>query len=356
MSTWKQILVTGETPILEAIRVIDRSAMQVVFVVDEQQRLLGSVTDGDVRRGVLRGIALTEPVSQIMNPKPFSVHEFESRQNILALMQQKSIRQVPLVDDAGVIRGVELLNELQAPTPLDNWVVLMAGGLGKRLWPLTETTPKPLLQIGGKPILEFILENLAATGFRKFFLCTHYKGEMFRSYFGDGKPWGVQIEYLHEDELTGTAGPLKLLPQKPDRPVLVMNADLVTKVDYASLLRFHVQEQAKATIGVREYEMQIPYGVVNVDRGRIIELREKPVERYFVSAGIYVLDPDVLDRIANQGQFDMTDLFAGLIETGIYPAAFPIREYWIDMGKMEDYQRAQVDFGNQQGGKVEVSF
>lgn len=340
---------------MQAIELIDRSGMQVVFVVDERRTLLGSVTDGDVRRGILRGVPLTEPVRCIMNESPTSASQFESRQNILQLMHTKGIRQVPLVDGNRVVIGVELLSDLKQPAPLENWVVLMAGGLGKRLWPLTESTPKPLLRVGGKPILETILENLSASGFKKIFVCTHYKAEMFREYFGRGQAWGVEIEYLHEDELTGTAGPLKLLPQKPSAPFLVMNADLITKIDFGSLLRFHMQQKAKTTICVREYETQIPYGVIDLDNGRITGLREKPVERYFVNAGIYVLDPSVLNYVPPERRFDMTDLFANLIEVGEYPVAFPVREYWIDMGKPEDYQRAQVDFGNQVATAITLS-
>jgi NDP-sugar pyrophosphorylase family protein len=223
-------------------------------------------------------------------------------------------------------------------------VVLMAGGLGTRLQPLTDECPKPLLAVGGRPILETILESFAEQGFKRIFLSVNHKAEMIRSHFGAGERWGVQVEYLHESIRLGTAGALSLLPERPTTPVVVMNGDLLTRTNFDNLLRFHNAQDAIATMAVREYDFQVPYGVVRLNGANIESIEEKPVQRFFVNAGIYTLSPEALDYLPIQTMFDMPNLFEHLIAAGKTTAAYPLREYWLDIGRLEELERAQREW------------
>jgi NDP-sugar pyrophosphorylase family protein len=280
-----------------------------------------------------------------MNCRPNIASKQESKESLLARMKLTGLHQIPLVNEAHKIVGLEIIDYLIVPAKYDNWVVLMAGGLGTRLRPLTEDMPKPLLRIGGRPILETILENFVEAGFRRFFIAINYKGELIERYFGDGSRWGVELCYLQEKQILGTAGPLGLLPEKPSLPVVVMNGDILTKVNFKQLLDFHAEHGAQATMCVREYNYQVPYGVVKMDRHRLVTIEEKPVQRFFVNAGVYVLCPDVLDFIPFGSPCDMPDLFKKLITEQRETAVFPIREYWLDIGRMDDFEQAEVDFG-----------
>ena len=343
MADWRKSVVSPSATIKETIRRIDEGSLQIALVVDEAQRLLGTVTDGDVRRGLLRGVSLEEPASAIMNPRPTVATPDQGRDAILRMMRGGTLHHLPLVDAQGRLVGMEVLDELLAPSR-DNWVVLMAGGLGSRLRPLTEDTPKPLLKVGQKPILENILENFIEHGFRRFFLSVNYKADMFREHFGDGSRFGVRIDYLEERKRMGTAGALGLLPGKPERTIMVMNADLLTRVSFSHFLDFHTGHNAAATMGVREYELQVPYGVVRMAHHRISDIVEKPVQKFFVNAGIYALEPETLELIPKDQFFDMPALFERVIAAGKETVAFPIREYWLDIGQLSDLERAIGDF------------
>ncbi|WP_429821033.1 nucleotidyltransferase family protein [Brevibacillus porteri] len=341
---WRELLVSPQTPILHTLEIIDKSARQIALVADENDRLLGTVTDGDIRRGLLKGRALQDPISLIMNSFPTVASPYETRENILALMKIKKIHQIPIVDEEGKIVHVEVLNELLRPTKKDNWVVLMAGGLGTRLHPLTHDCPKPLLPVGNKPLLETILQSFIDQGFHRFYISVKYKAEMIQEHFGDGSNWGISIQYLQEKESLGTAGALSLLPEKPSEPFFVMNGDLLTKVNFEQLLDFHKTYQAQATMCVREYDHQIPYGVVRLDQYRLTSIEEKPTQRFFVNAGIYVLSPDAVEDIPHNQYFDMPSLFDHLVKNQQQTIAFPIREYWLDIGRMADFERANMEF------------
>lgn len=344
MKEWKKILITQEVTIRDTLQIIDASAMQIALVVDEENRLLGTVTDGDIRRGILKGINLDDHVMKIMNPHPTVAKSYERRDIILAVMKLKRLNHIPVIDDDGRVSSVETLQDLLQVDVKDNIVVLMAGGMGTRLRPLTDDCPKPLLKVGGKPVLETILENFMEYGFKKFYLSVNYKANMIKEYFGDGNRWGVEIDYIYEDKPLGTAGALSLLPEKPNQPLLVMNGDLLTKVNFQQLIDFHSVHQAQATMCVREYNFQVPYGVVNMDQHRLTEIEEKPLQRFFVNAGIYVLEPKVLELIPNNEFFDMPNLFKKIINKSGETTAFPIREYWMDIGQLNDYERANVEF------------
>lgn len=344
MSGWRSVCVPPWASIHETVRVIDAGAQQIALVVEADGRLAGVVTDGDVRRGILNGVALDSPVADIMNREPIRVSEGVEASLVLGLMKQRRIHQVPVVDASGVLVGLETLDELLQPMVRDNPVVLMAGGLGTRLAPLTHDRPKPMLNVGDRPILETILQNFIDYGFHHFYISVNYKAEMIQGHFGDGRRWGVKIEYLHERERLGTAGSLSLLPARPDCPLLVMNGDIMTRVNFDALLDFHLRHQAVATLGVREFSHTIPYGVVRMQDNRLVSLVEKPVEKVFVSAGIYVLDPSVLDLVPTGRYLDMPTLFQQVMDRCMPALGFPIHEYWLDIGRMEDFERAHADY------------
>jgi dTDP-glucose pyrophosphorylase len=345
MKDWRKALVPAGESVREVMSRIDRASLQIALVVDPDDRLLGTVTDGDIRRGILRGHGLDAPVDRVMNARPTIVHHGEDRESILALMRATKLRHVPVVDDGRLV-GLETLEELISAPDRDNIVVLMAGGLGKRLMPLTANKPKPMLPVGGRPILEHALVGLAEQGFRRFYLAINYLGEMVEEHFGDGSKWGVSIEYLREEQALGTAGALSLLPARPDKPFLVMNGDILTRLNFVQLMDAHEAGQAKATMCVRQWEYQIPFGVTQIEDDRLVAIDEKPTKRHFVSAGIYVVDPEAMEHVPAGAFFDMPQLLTRLTETGDAVRVFPITEYWLDVGRHDDMQRAIGEFGS----------
>jgi dTDP-glucose pyrophosphorylase len=346
---WRQALISPESTIGDAIRAIDQSRIQIALVVDRQGVLLGTVTDGDVRRGLLRGLGTEKPVPLIMNARPTTVAEEEPPARVLELMKRTTHRCIPSVDKAGKIARVYHLADFLRTQARTNTVVIMAGGLGSRLNPLTRETPKPLIRVGPKPILENILDNFREYGFRDFFLSVNYKAEMVKAYFGDGSRWDIRIRYLEEATRLGTAGSLSLLESRPEQPLIVMNGDLITKVNFEQMLDFHAEHGAHATMGVREYDLQVPFGVVKLDGDRITAIDEKPLHRFFVNAGIYVLEPEALDLVPRNVEFDMTTLFHSLSKQGRRTSAFPIREYWLDVGRLDDLERARIELAPENG-------
>lgn len=342
--TWEKVMVLPETPIIEAMRLMDETALQIIMVVNEERQLLGTVTDGDIRRAILKGTELTEPIEKVMNKRPTAFKANESRQDMLTAMRLLDFSRVPIVDDQYRVVGLQILDKLLRPASKDNPVVLMAGGLGSRLSALTQNCPKPLLPIGNQPVLQTILENFISYGFHKFYISVNYKAEMIKDYFGNGSRWDVTIEYIHEDKRMGTAGALSLLPERPQQPFFVMNGDILTKVNFLQLLDFHAEHRAAATMCAYRYELQIPYGVLKVNRYRLQEITEKPTQSFFVNAGIYVLEPQTLDHIPADTFFDMPSLFDKIIASGQESAVFPIREYWLDIGKMSDFELAQSEY------------
>ncbi|MDT8903840.1 nucleotidyltransferase family protein [Anaeroselena agilis] len=344
MKDWKRILISPTTAIIDAIEIIDAVATGIVLVVDDDNRLQGTVTDGDVRRAILKGIRLDEPINLIMNAHPTVARINDDKETILTRMKLKDLKQIPILDDSGRVVSMEMINDLIRTDERGNWVLLMAGGMGKRLNPLTNDCPKPLLKVGDKPILETIIQNFVYHGFMRFYISVNYKAEMIEEYFGDGAQWGVEIRYLREKEPLGTAGALSLITEPPGEPLLVMNGDLLTKVNFGHLLDFHKQHRACATMCVREYKLQVPYGVVQMDKHRLKGIIEKPVQQFFVSAGVYVLDPVVLKHIPKSTLIDMPALFERLISKELETAVFPVREYWLDIGRIGDFERANGEF------------
>lgn len=345
MKDWKDTLVSPSMPLKAAIATMETSALRVVIVVDEQRRPLGTLTDGDVRRALLKQVAMDVPVGEVMCRSPVLARHDWSREQALAVMEAKQILHLPIVDSEGRIVGLDTLHGLVGQRRLDNPIFLMAGGLGRRLHPLTIDCPKPMLHIGGKPILEVILKSFADQGFHRFYICTHYMPETIRAHFENGSKWGVSVSYVHEDRPLGTGGGVGLLPRNEvDHPVIVMNCDLLTTLNYKRLLDFHSASGGVATMCVRELEHQIPYGVVTSDGQRVREIDEKPIHKYFVNAGVYVLSTELVHSIEPMRRIDMTEILQNSIHTGHAVAMFPIQEYWLDIGRMDDYRRAQAEF------------
>lgn len=346
MKDWRKVLIGPEMTLRDALACIDASGIQLAIVADQAGRLLGLLSDGDVRRALLRGVDLSVCISEVMNHDPAVGKPTSSREELLSVMRRKVLHHIPLIDTNRIITGLATLDDLSGMIHHSNWVVLMAGGPGSRLRPLTDNCPKPMLNVGGKPILETILENFLEQGFSNFYISVNYMAETIINYFGDGSRWGASIEYLHEDKRLGTAGSLSLLRSPPDQPIFVMNGDLLTKARFDAMLQFHKEHLASATMAVREYDFQVPYGVVRLNDGRIDCIDEKPVHKFFVNAGIYILSPDVMQHLSGHQYLDMPDLFDMVTAEGKTAAAFPLREYWLDIGRLEEFEKAQYEWEN----------
>jgi len=327
----------------DVLMAISEGNMQIAVVVDDGCHLTGTVTDGDIRRALLRGDELDTTITSFMNDNPITGLLDEDESLWQRTMQRHTLRHLPLLDANGCVVGLARYEPPKEPSH-DNPVVLMAGGLGTRLHPLTQSQPKPLLEVGSKPILETIIENFADHGFHNIYLCINYKGEMIKDYFGDGSRWNVKIEYIEEHKRMGTAGALSLLPKRPNTPFFVMNSDLLTKVDFVRLLRFHQKQAGSATLCTREYTHQIPYGVINLDGHEVVDMVEKPTHRFSVNAGIYVLEPHTLDDIPDDCFFDMPSLINTLLDNKKPVSSFPIHEYWIDIGRIQEFRKAREDY------------
>ena len=337
-------IIHRQTTIEEALKIIDSGAKRIAVVIDENEKVIGTLTDGDIRRGLLGGLSLESEIQGIYYKHPTLAHINESKDDIIKKAILKQIYQIPIIDDNGKFVDIVDLATLIKVSTRRNRVILMVGGLGTRLRPLTENTPKPMLKVGDKPILETIIENFAKYGFVNITLSVNYKSNIIKSYFGNGSEFGVNIDYIEEQKRLGTAGALSLLTNKPTEPFFVMNGDLLTNVNFEHLLDFHMQNNSNATMCVREYEQQVPFGVVNIEDGKIKSIQEKPTNKFFVSAGIYLLSPEVLDLIPNNEYYDMPILFDELIRNNKNVVSFPLREYWLDIGRIEEYQKANEEY------------
>ncbi len=315
-----------------------------MLVVDPERRLLGTVSDGDVRRALLRGVTLQAPVSEAMHTYPTVVYDRDNRETRLGLIKRLGLRQLPVLDNYGRVVGLEIADDyLQEPIREES-VVIMAGGLGSRLKELTRDTPKPMLNVGSRPILETIVRSFAEQGFRRFYLAVNFKANQIENHFGDGSKFGIEVNYLREGQRMGTAGALSLLPAEIEGPIVITNGDLLTKADYASMIENHLSAGADATMAVRRYEMQVPFGVVQELDGRILGIFEKPVHQFMVSAGMYVLSSSALKLVPRDQFFDMPTLFELITEQGLYARAHHIDGYWLDIGQPSDFERANNDF------------
>jgi dTDP-glucose pyrophosphorylase len=346
--------VAREQSIRETIAVIDAHAKGIALVVEPDRRLVDTVTDGDVRRAMLDGVDLGAPVAVLVErgrtvsargPSPVTAPVGTPRAELVSLMRVAKVRQLPLVDSEGRVEELALLDELLGATPSLRAVV-MAGGFGRRLAPLTDDLPKPMLRVGDRPLLQRIIEQLRDAGIHHVNVTTHYRADAISEHFGDGHQFGVQIDYVPEERPLGTAGALGLL--ESDDPILVMNGDIFTRVDFRALHRFHDEHDADMTVAVRPYEVSVPFGLVDLD-GQLIEgITEKPLLRGFVNAGLYLVNPEVCRMVPAGEPLEMPDLIRRLIGGGRRVVGFPLREYWLDIGRIEDYEQALVDAAAEQ--------
>lgn len=349
-SALTDVLLTPDHTVREALEAIDRNMQGIVLVVDDNNILLDSLTDGDLRRAFLNGTQLDDSVTtlfrrkeRITRPRPITAEPEASPSELIALMNKHRIQQVPIIDREGHVVGLHTLAELTSDWDNSVEAVVMAGGFGQRLRPLTDDTPKPMLPVGGRPLLEHIIKRLRDCGVQDVRVTTHYRPDVIQSHFKDGANFGVSIDYINEEQPLGTAGALRLL-ERPTRTQLVMNGDILTAVDFRKMKSYHDETNAALTMAVRIHETHIPYGVVDSENGLVTGLREKPILTHFVNGGIYMLEPRVFDHLGIEGRMDMTDLIEVLLANGEIVASFPMTEYWRDIGHHEDYRQAQHDF------------
>ena len=344
MKNLEDIIVEESTSIIEVLKIIDKSAKQIAIVVDSNNKLLGTINDGDIRRAILKNISLNESIKDIYFKNPTVASINNSKEEILSICREKKIHQIPIIDDEGNLIGLEILDQLISKEKKGNKVVLMVGGLGTRLRPLTKDTPKPMLKVGNKPILQTIVEKFRDYGYTNIVMCVNFKLNIIQEYFGDGGEFGVNIEYILEDNRMGTAGGLSLLKENPTEPFFVMNADLLTNVNFEHLHDFHVSNDSMGTMCVQYYDFKVPYGVVNIENTKILSVKEKPTQKFFVNAGIYMLSPESLKYIPKKQFYDMPTLFEKLINENQNIISFPLREYWLDIGRVEEYEKANEDY------------
>lgn len=339
---WVNAILPSNSKISDAIRCLNDSGLQVVMVVSESGKLLGTVTDGDIRRGLLIGYTLDADITKIINGNPLVVSQEQGNDSVLSLMQLKKIHQIPIVNGLGHVLGLHVIENLLGKQQRPHIMVIMAGGKGIRLRPHTEYCPKPLLPVGGRPMLEHIILRAKKSGIVKFKIAIHYLGEMIVEHFRDGSHLQVEIEYIREHEPLGTAGALGLLDEYPDKPFIVTNGDVLADIDYGEMIDFHVRNSAYGTMSVRNHELQHPFGVVNADGINIINIEEKPIFRTNINAGIYALSPEVLKYLVKNEYCDMPTLFERIIKDKFKTIIFPMYESWLDVGREEDLQRARL--------------
>ncbi|MCY9826427.1 nucleotidyltransferase family protein [Vibrio chagasii] len=341
MIDWKTIAVSSTDTIRKAMIIIDSGALKFAVVTDANNTLLGTITDGDIRRALIAGANMEDIITSVYNPKPYSINKNTGLSNIKKYLVENGLTVVPIVDGDKIV-GLHTLQSLLIAQKKENPVFIMAGGFGTRLKPLTDNTPKPMLEVGGVPMLERLIKQFKNDGFYKFFISTHYLPEVIQSYFGDGESLGVQIEYVFEENPLGTGGALGLLPKhKINLPLIMINGDVLTKLSFKGLLEKHQQSKCIATMCVREYEYKLPYGVVDSANQLVVGFVEKPTYKFLVNAGIYVIEPALLEMLPRNTKIDMPTLLENNLEHGIYSSVF--HDYWLDIGKMEDFKRAQSD-------------
>ncbi|GAA0611241.1 nucleotidyltransferase family protein [Brevundimonas kwangchunensis] len=344
MRPWEQALIGPGANYRDALKAIDATGKGMALIVDDDRRLLGVLSDGDLRRALIRGAGLEDRAIEGANREPVCIDQHQDRAATLTLLRAHSLRQLPVLDEDRRVVGLTTISDFLNIPVRTNPVVIMAGGKGERLAELTRNTPKPMLKVGPRPILDTIVGSLAAQGFRHFWLAVNYKADQIERHFGDGSHLGLRIGYLREDKPLGTCGALSLLPPQSE-PLVVTNGDVLTQVDYGHVLDSHLEAGTTATVVVRDYQMQVPFGVVNAEDGRILRIDEKPTQSYTISAGSYVLSPLALGLIPADTYYDMPSLVADMIAKGI-----PVRQqraegYWMDIGRPPDYAQANADFG-----------
>ena len=340
---WRQALLPSNATIGQAINNLNETSFRIVLVATEVGVIEGTLSDGDIRRGILKGLDLNSPITTIIRRKALVVPQEMKRELVIQLMLANKIQQIPIVDDQHHIVGLHLWDEITLPPKRPNIMVIMAGGMGTRLLPYTENCPKPLLHVAGKPMLEHIIERAKLEGFNHFVIAIHYLGQMIEEHFGDGKSLRVKIDYLREKTPLGTAGALSLLDPIPEAPFIVTNGDVITDIRYAELLDFHTRHCAASTMAVRVHEWQHPFGVVQTNGVEIVGFEEKPIARSHINAGIYALSPEALSVLTAHEHCDMPSLFERIQNKNQRTVAYPMHEPWLDVGRPDDLLAANKD-------------
>ena len=338
---WRRAILPATTTIQQAISNLDQVAIKIVLVVNEAGELEGTICDGDIRRGLLKGLDLNSPITNVIHRNPLVVPPEMTREMVKQLMVANKIQQIPAVDEHHHVLGLHLWDEIATPPTRSNLMVIMAGGMGTRLRPHTENCPKPLLPVAGKPMLEHIIDRAKLEGFSHFVLAIHYLGHMIEDHFGNGERLGVRIDYLREQSPLGTAGALGLLNPRPEAAFVVTNGDVITDIRYGEMLDFHIRHGAAATMAVRVHEWQHPFGVVQTRGVEIIGFEEKPVARSHINAGVYALEPDALSVLSAETHCDMPALFERLQAQAKRTVAYPMHEPWLDVGRPHDLAAAR---------------
>lgn len=338
---WAKCLIGVDLTIRDVIHNLDSTALQIAVVTSPDRRLIGTITDGDIRRGLLRGLDLSSSIATIIHRNPLVVPPELSNEDVFQIMNANGIRQIPVIDKSRTVVGLHTIKNIFASAHRNNIMVIMAGGRGVRLSPHTDNCPKPLLPIAGKPMLEHIIVRAKLSGFCRFIISLHYLGDMIKDYFGDGSRLGVSISYVEEVMPMGTAGALSLLSESLTCPFIVTNGDVLTDIDYGKLLDFHMSSDAQATMAVREHEWQNPFGVVHADGIDIVSFEEKPIVKSRINAGVYALNPAVLQLLPKNDYCDMPTLFSLVKDVGQRAIVYPMHEPWLDIGRPNDFEHAQ---------------
>lgn len=345
MKNLKKISVCKKTTIKDAINIFGTyEGLRMVIVVDDDKKFLGVLTDPDIRRGLVRGLTLENTIENIFQKNPITANINDNKQKLIELSAKHNIYEIPILDDNGHVIDIKSISNLLKSNQYDNKIIIMAGGLGKRLRPLTNHIPKPMLKVGSKPILHIILDRVKMQGFKKIIICVNYKHHVIENYFKDGSKFDLEIEYIKENIALGTAGALGLINNIGDKPFVVMNGDILSDINFLNMINFHNENFADATMGVREFNYQVPYGVIDIDKNcKVKNIIEKPIKKFLVSAGIYILNPNVLEIIPKNIFLDMPNLFDLLIDRKQKVYSHLINEYWIDIGRHEEYERAHME-------------
>lgn len=329
--------------IRKTLELIDSGARGIALLVDEYERLVGTITDGDIRRAILKGMSLDDSVNSVVHYNPVSVNQSITREEIKDVFIKKAVKVIPVVDDNNKVVDLVSINDILIPKGKENLVIIMAGGLGTRLKSLTKEVPKPMLKVGHDPILQHIINNFKQYGYNKILISVNYKSEIIENYFQDGLAYGVKIEYIRENKRLGTAGGIKLARDYIDKPFFVINGDIFTNLNVDNMMKFHVENKFDITVGTRKHSFQIPYGVIETENDCIKKLREKPTIDYLINAGVYCLNPDLISFIPDNKYFEITDLIDICIKNGMEVGSYEIMDYWMDIGRMEDYNKVNSD-------------
>jgi len=344
---WHTVALEESSTLGNALLLLDRSHLQIVLVTNKQEELLGTLTDGDVRRALLKGASLDDEVSRFINPKPVVVEVGAAAGEILGLMRRSSVKSVPVVDAQRRVVDLKFLEDFLSPKTRDTPVLIMAGGRGERLKPLTDSIPKPLLTIGSRSLIETLLSRISNQGFHNIWIAVHYRADDIIDLLGDGSQFGLKIQYLKEESPLGTAGALRLLPSfESSTPILVCNADLLNGADFGAIMDHHISSEATATLTVTQHFTEIPFGVAQMEHGKLVGLEEKPVRKDLISAGINVFNSSIIDLFAFEGKLDIPDVYSELLRRKEPVVIYEIEGYWLDVGTFSALKQAQKDHGS----------